>query len=313
VAVDVHVVLLRSGGSATLAELRAASVSRAQLLRQVRKGSVTTVARGVYAISDLVASLSGDPARLHALVVSAVARRSGSGLAASHHSAALMHGLDMFGPGLTDSVVTLTRCPRNASGRSTRAQARVLVAELPPEHVASFHGVPVTTVARTVADLARTLPFTEGVVVADSALHAKRTTKVELEAVLARCGRWPGLKRAAGVVAFSHECSESVLESIARVVFHDHGLPPPALQVNISGRKYIGRVDFLWLAYRTVVEVDGALKYADPSRAIDQLRRDELLREAGFEVVHFTWSQIVYEPDQVIARIRTAFRRASAR
>lgn len=294
-----------------MTELYAAGVSRAQLARYVRQGSVTTVARGVYAISDLVASLSGDPAHLHALAVSAVARRSGPGLVASHHSAALMHGLDMFEPGSTDSVVTLTRSPRGDSGRSARAQARVMVAELPSEHVAAFRGVPVTSVARTVVDLARTLPFRDGVVVADSALHARKATKAELEAVIARCGRWPGLKRAASVATFGHDCSESVLESVARVLFHERGLPPPALQVNISGRRYIGRVDFLWFEHRTIVEVDGALKYADPKRAIDQLRRDELLREAGFEVVHFTWAQIVYEPDQVVARIRAVFRRAT--
>lgn len=48
---------------------------------------------------------------------------------------------------------------------------------------------------------------------------------------------------------------------------------------------------------------------ADPSRAMAQLHRDARLRQAGFEVVHFTWSEIIREPDQVAASIRAAFRR----
>ncbi|HKA96868.1 MAG TPA: DUF559 domain-containing protein, partial [Streptosporangiaceae bacterium] len=75
----------------------------------------------------------------------------------------------------------------------------------------------------------------------------------------------------------------------------------------------IGRADFLWRAYRTVGEADGAVKYADPARAMAQLERDARLRAAGFEVVHFTWWEITRAPDQVVASIKTAFRRGAAR
>ncbi|HEX9065700.1 MAG TPA: hypothetical protein VF843_11375, partial [Streptosporangiaceae bacterium] len=43
-------------------------------------------------------------------------------------------------------------------------------------------------------------------------------------------------------------------------------------------------------------EADGAVKYADPGRARAQLRRDAGLREAGYEVVHFTWRDITARP-----------------
>ena len=62
-----------------------------------------------------------------------------------------------------------------------------------------------------------------------------------------------------------------------------------------------------------VGEADGAVKYADPARAMAQLERDTRLRAAGFEVVHFTWREITRTPDQVAATIRTAFRRGVAR
>jgi Protein of unknown function (DUF559) len=167
----------------------------------------------------------------------------------------------------------------------------------------------VTTVARTVLDLARSLEFQEGVVAADSALHRKLVTKAELESVRARCSGWPGATRAAEVVAFADALSESVLESLARVVFRDCGLPPPELQIWAGGAEVVGRVDFLWRRYRTVAEVDGRMKYANSVRAVRQLERDRQLRDAGYEVVHFTWNDITQNPGYVNATIRKAFRR----
>lgn len=73
----------------------------------------------------------------------------------------------------------------------------------------------------------------------------------------------------------------------------------------------IARVDFLWRQHRTIAEADGALKYADPDRARQQLHRDADLRDAGFEVVHFSWRELTVSPTQVIGRIRAAFARAT--
>jgi hypothetical protein len=121
-----------------------------------------------------------------------------------------------------------------------------------------------------------------------------------------------GLQAARQAVAFADARSESVLESISRVAFH-HGLPPPDLQVWVGdATDMIGRADFLWRAHRTIAEADGAIKYADPTRAKAQLERDKRLREAGFEVVHFTWPDITRTPGQVAAAINAAFRRATA-
>ncbi len=186
------------------------------------------------------------------------------------------------------------------------------VAALPAEHVVSYRGVPLTSVPRTVIDLARTLPFGEAVAVADSALHARLTSKAELAAVIGDCPRWPGLQRAREVTAFSDARSESVLESLSRAVFHQAGLPPPDLQVWIGDDgEVIGRADFLWRRYNTIGEADGAFKYQTPARARTQLERDARLRAAGYEVVHFTWPQITRAPAQVVDTIRVAFSRGS--
>jgi very-short-patch-repair endonuclease len=151
------------------------------------------------------------------------------------------------------------------------------------------------------------------VVTADSALHTKQTSRGELREIVQACARWPGIQRARDVVEFCDGRSESVFESISRVVFREHRLPPPELQVWVGGDDQVaGRVDFLWRKYRTVAEADGAAKYSDPTRARMQLQRDARLREAGFEVVHFGWQELQLAPGQVTDSIRAAFARGGA-
>lgn len=264
--------------------------------------------RGVYANS--AAFTRSSTAGKHAFYVAAVMLHTAG--AASHTSAALLHGLDLLGrkPGET---VTLTRTRPSRGSRSSRNNVKIHTARLPPDHVTKLFGRPVTTPARTVVDIARASAFMNGVVTADSALHARKTTREDLASVLAYCQDWPGAAGAARVLDFCDHRSESVLESCARVVFHKYGLPPPDLQVEIFGKDgFIGRADFCWPQYRTVSEADGLMKYEKtPSLATDQLERDQLFREASWKAVHFTWHQLFNETDRVIAWHRTAFARAT--
>ena len=279
--------------------------------RLVRRGTLVRLVHGGYAPATLVAAQSGGREGEHRALASAAVAVAGPGFVVSHHSAALIHGLDLLGQGAR-GLVALTHAPGGTSRRTGRPGGRLHIAALPVGHVVTRHGVPVTSVARTVVDLARSCPFPAGVVVADSALHTGQTTKAELESVIMACARWPGLRAARRVAGFSDARSESPLESLSRVAFRDQGLPPPDLQVWVGDDiDMIGRADFLWRDHHTIAEADGAIKYADPSRAMAQLERDKRLREAGFEVVHFTWQEITRMPDEVAASIRVAFRRAS--
>jgi len=304
--------LSRLAGVMTTAELAAAGVSRGQLRRLVRRGAWLRLAHGVFAPVELVAAETGDRSGEHAVRATAALAGLGSVAVVSHHSAALIHGMELLGR-LPVETVTLTRPPGSTSRRTCRTGIRFHIAELPAGHVVNRRGLPVTSAARTVVDLARASAFRAGVVVADSALRSRRVSKADLDLCLTTCARWPGIQNARRVVAFADGRAESVLESISRVAFDDLGLPPPDLQAWVGDKdEVIGRADFLWRAYRTVGEADGALKYADPARAIAQLERDARLREAGFEVVHFTWRDVTRTPDEVMARIRTAFRRGVA-
>jgi very-short-patch-repair endonuclease len=66
------------------------------------------------------------------------------------------------------------------------------------------------------------------------------------------------------------------------------------------------RVDFLWPAPSLAAEADGLLKYNDRRDMVRQLGRDQLLRDAGFRVVHFTWAELFGAPGDVVGRIRRA-------
>ena len=297
---------------ATLRELAAVGVSPDQVRRMVKKGRLVPLRRGVYASAGQVAAAAGNRRQAHALQVAAVLASFDLPAAGSHRSAALIHELDLIKRRRTEGVA-VTRSPCAHGSHSLRSGATIHLADLPARHLIDWRGVVLTSVARTVVDLARTCSFAEGVVVADSALRMRKTTVAEMRAVVTECGRWPGVKRAREVEAFSDGRSESALESIGRVVFREYGLPPPGLQVEVGGDLgVIGRSDYLWPEYATIAEADGALKYTSPDRAIRQLDRDARLRDAGFEVVHFTWQEITIVPEQVVARIRAAFTRQRA-
>lgn len=281
----------------------------------VNTGALVRVRHGVYAVAEASALADSDPARQHALLATAAIRAGHHNadrhntVAVSHESAALLHYFDQLNP--PDGVVTLTRDPLSSRTRA-RAGIKYRGAALPSAHLTWRFDVPVTSAARTVADIARTSPFMTAVVVADCAIHRLETSKRKITEVLDFCSGWPGASKARRVLAFSNGWSESVLESCARVIFARYGLPPPRLQIAFDGADYSYRVDFYWPDYDTVAEADGLMKYdASPQLAKRQLRRDRMLRQHGLKVVHFTWHDIFDTPDRVVAWIKTAFRHTS--
>lgn len=296
----------------SVADWRAAGLTERQISSLASRGTLVKMRHGTYATSDIIAEAEDNPGLRHALEVAAVrATRSYKGTA-SHHSAAMIRGLDLLHKP-ADGTVTLTVPPDSRPGRY-RTAAGVIChsADLPGKQVTKLYGVPVTTPPRTIIDIARTAPFMDAVVAADSALHQRWTSKTELRRVLACCQRWPGAGRARRAVDFASALAESVLESCARVYFHEHGLEPPELQVHVFGSDgvLIARADFCWRRYRVVAEADGLLKYQDRDDMLAHFRRDRLLQEAGYAVVHFTWQELFAEPARIIARIRAAFGRA---
>jgi len=295
---------VRKSKVATVAGWRDAGISENRLKALVRSGSVVRVRRGVYATKPAIDYAAVNPRRGHALQVAAVGSAVGRDAVASHHSAALVHGISLLNQ--PKDTVTLTRPPAKRTSRRRSDGIVFHTADLPANHVTSRYGLLVSTVPRTVIDLARTSPFREAVVVADSALQSELTTKAELVSVACACHRWPGIQQARQVIEFSDERAESALESCARVAFAEAGLEPPELQVTIHGPDWSFRVDFCWPEYRVIAEADGLAKYSSRKDLAKQFERDRLLRDAGYQVIHFTWHELMQTPEVVIARIRAA-------
>ena len=294
----------RQGGVVGRAQVRAAGVGDAEVRRLVRSGRWTVLRRGVYIDSDRLAEVG--PVAAHA----AAARLAlgGRGVA-SHRTAAALHGLALLGP---PGPAHLTVVPGVLSPR-TAPDLRLAAAGLPSHHVADVAGLPVTTPARTVVDLGRSLPFRAAVVVADSALRRGITERAELDLVLRDCWTWPGIRRAARVVGFAADGSDSALESLCRVVFRDGGLPAPRQQTVLVDPRdgWFARVDFCWEGFGTVVEADGRLKYDDPDALWREKLRQERIEDLGYTVLRVTWAQIVHRPAETVARVLRAFARGS--
>lgn len=295
----------------TTARWRQEGLSSRQIGELVRSGDLTQVRRGVYATRASVKWSERDGSREHALLAYATTLVV-HGAVVSHHSAARIHGIDLYEPPDKEIVaLTLppgTRGPKQEDKRLIRHRAVV-----PETDRATVLGVLVTSPARTVIDIARGSTFTKGVVIADSALHLKKTTDDELRQVIEACLTWPGHDVARRVVEFADGRAESVMESCARVIFHRHGLTPPVLQFEVPDTDY--RVDFCWPDGKVIVETDGLAKYTDdPVRRIArQARRDNALHDLGYEVLHVTWAELFGDPAKVVARIRRAMRKRRLR
>jgi predicted transcriptional regulator of viral defense system len=212
-----------------VAQWRAAGVSPRRLRGLVSAGELVRIRRGAYATREILAEATTDSALRHALDVAAVRGTRNRKGVASHESAALMWRLSLLKKA-ADGTVTLTLPPGTRTGSYSSAGIVSHVAELPHDHVTKLYGLPVTTAARTVIDIARGSPFRDGVVVADSALYERRASKTDLRRVLRRCEGWRGIAQARRVVDFASSLAESPLESCARVAFREQGLPAPMVR-----------------------------------------------------------------------------------
>jgi predicted transcriptional regulator of viral defense system len=286
--------------------------SDAELARLVRRKELNRLQRGTYTEGTAPASL--DRESRHALVVSATVAGLRTPTIVGHQSAAVLHALRVWGIRL-DRVHILRPPPARGTGS---ARLHLHVAKVPDGQVTLVDGAMVTTVARTIVDVARTVPFESAVVMADWALHRKMTSREELEECLQIMGPVPGSRAAARVLAFADRLSESVGESRSRVLMHRLRLPKPDLQVRVlrRDRSEIGRCDFGWEARRTVGEFDGRIKYGrllKPGQSagdavFEEKRREDELRDHRWQVARWTWDDLD-RPRMIEQRIRRSFAR----
>lgn len=287
----------------------------AELARMVRRGELHRLQRGTYAHSP--AQLPTDAAARHRLAVLATVAGLRSPATVSHLSAAVLHGLPVWGTAL-DRVHVLRSPQANGTG-STRLRQHV--GRMPDDHLTVVDGVVTTNITRTVVDVARSVPFESAVVIADRALRTGGTSHAQLAECMSLLGRVPGIRAAARVIAFADPLSESVGESRSRVLIHRLGLPEPDLQVRVRrpDGSVIARCDFGWEDRRTLGEFDGRVKYGrllgpgqEPGDVVfREKRREDELRDHRWQVARWTWDDLNH-PRPVADRLLRAFARGRA-
>lgn len=256
--------------------------TREQVRADHARGRLVRVRRGWYAPAGPAGPAPTTAAAAATVRLDAVA---------SHATAAGIWGLPTLGP--PDPRTHVTR-PRRSQGTLRDYPGVVLHhAALPPDQVTVRDGVPVTTPARTVLDLARAESFRAAVVTADAALRGG-CGRADLLAVAAACRGWPGTRQARRVIAFADPRAETPLESISRVAFYRYQIPAAVLQALIGGYE---RADFLWPDVRVIGEADGLGKYTDPEVLRHEKIREENLTQLGFTVVRWTWRDAYRRPD----------------
>jgi Transcriptional regulator, AbiEi antitoxin len=305
----------RQGGVFTTAQAQTAGYVEDEIRRNHRNGLWTRLRRGVYAERALTDGL--DDVGLHRLHMAALTLHIDDRAVASHETAAVVQGLPLLLPDL--SQLHVTRDDLGASRREAGVQHHA--ASLPAEQVSNTSGLRHTAAARTVVDIARRTTLARGVAACDSALRFGISRR-ELQQLMEFCSTWPGARGASRAVAFGDGRAANPGESYSRVVLAELGLPTPELQVeSCDGRGLVGVVDFYLKRHRTVGEFDGKLKYkvpegADPQRAGETVFaekvREDRLRALGLEVVRWTWDEL-FHPDLIRARFLQAFERSARR
>jgi very-short-patch-repair endonuclease len=284
---------------AKLAARQLGVVTRAQLLRigltrdaidnRVKSARLHPIYRAVY--------LLGHPRPTDGARELAAVLACGPSAVASHRSAA---GLWRLLPGRGD-LPDVTVPGRDCRRRGIRVY---LVAALDQRDVRTVRGIPVTTPARTLLDLAAVVTTRE-LEQALAEAHARRLARRgDLLSLLARVGRRPGVAALRSLIEadITPALTRSEAEERFLALIRMTELPAPEVNVRVGCHE----VDFLWRRQGVVVEIDG-FRFHSSRAAFERDRlRDAALAAKGLRVIRVTWRQIVYRREALIARLAAA-------
>ncbi|GEO95263.1 type IV toxin-antitoxin system AbiEi family antitoxin domain-containing protein [Kocuria turfanensis] len=293
----------------SLAELEEAGISPASAQRAVRGGTLVRVVPGIYAPAPWWSRLRpGDRAYQMHVAVRRSARRAP---VFCRDSAATVLGLRVLHRPLVPHVIQQI----DHGSRNNRHVVHHW-AELPPADVVEANGFRATSHARTALDCARFLPVPGALALVDHALRLG----VSRQELLARCAALPGhrgVRRARVVLELADPRSESVGETLTRLVVVRAGLPPPELQVEVETDLGIFRPDFVWPQARLILEFDGLVTYSGAHGRADHVliaerQREKALTNRGWRVLRTDWATVTGRPELLVSMLRRELARATA-
>ena len=173
---------------------------------------------------------------------------------------------------------------------------------LPREHITREDGIPVTTVARTLVDLASILTRRDLDRAIEQAERLRIFDLTALQRVIEASRGRAGLSALIDAVqeAKAPEPTREELERLFIAVCRDHGIPPPAINIWTEGFE----VDAAWPEAKVIVELDG-WEYHHTRAAFERdRRRDAKLELAGYRVRRVSWRWLQEDPNEVATVVK---------
>jgi len=225
---------------------------------------------------------------------------SGPGAVLSHWSAAALWRIRPNSRSFID--VTTSRKSRSWHGIKRHHKA------LPADEVTVRKGIPVTSAARTIFDLAATEDLDAVEAMLREMEFHRRWGPLSLHDLVER---YPGRRGRRKVQAALQRLKEepagrkrSKLEERFVPFLRRYHLPLPRFNdwILLGAKRY--RVDCHWPGTRQIVELDGWEGHGTKSAFRDDRERDRRLRVAGYSVTRLTWNQLDDEPEEIASDLR---------
>jgi len=297
---DRAITALARGQHATLArqQLVALGFGRHAIDHVIGRGWLRPIHRGVYAVGPARLTAKG---RWMAAVLAA-----GPGAVLSHRSAAALWRLGMAEAADVDVSID----------RSRRARDGIVMhrALLPPDEVTTLDGIPVTTVARTLFDLAADIPTHR----LERAMHEAEVRRLAdttgLHTLIDRYPRRSGTRALRAVLAtqnLGRTITRSELVALFVVFLEDNRLARPATNRVIATAARAYECDFVWPGAGLIVELDGYATHGTRRGFESDRACDRALTLAGWRVIRITWRQLRDEPHELAADLRQLLGRSA--
>lgn len=286
----------------TRRQLEACGLSEGQVKRWVRDGHLHPVFRTVYVLGH---PTLGPRARMRAAAMAC------PGAVISHRSAAVLLGLREVAPAVVDLI------PPIEHGRKVEGIKAHRVPYPGSSEARLIHGIPCTTQARTVVDLAGSYGIKELRETVEMAAVKKVLDLAAIDAVLEGGPRRRGAPCLRQVLDEWRPVAETTKYATMRSLFEAKllpliaaaGLPTPRINAPVHTAERFLEVDLLWPEQRFVVEADSRRHHAIEVAFERDRRRDRELLAAGYGVLRVTWREAEKEPDAVFAVVRAELER----
>jgi very-short-patch-repair endonuclease len=269
------------------AQLLALGLSTEEIRHSIASGRLHPVRRGVYAVGRPQIARHGE--------WMAAVLACGDGAALDGHSAAALWGIR---PDEPRRKVTLS-----VPAEILRRRPDLVVHRRPalrPAHITRHQGIPVTTPALTLVDIARDLRPRDLEGAINEADKRDLIDPDALRVALDDFAGWPGVRPLRKVLdRHTFTLTDTDLERLFLPIARRIGLPVPRTQQWVNGFK----VDFYWPDLGLVVETDGLRYHRTAAQQAADRRRDQAHAAAGLVPLRFTRAQVKYEAHHVHATL----------